>query len=818
MATYYGRVVYNANGGTSGSVTRSSVFSETGTSAKYHSYTINSSATPTRSGYTFLGWSSSSTATSASYQPGSSYNFLCASTSSSSPTITNLYAVWQANSKTYYGRVVYNANGGTPGSVTQSSLFTETSTGSQATHSYTINTNATPTRTGYTFLGWGTTSTTTTVSYTPGETYSFRCASTSSSSPTITNLYAVWQANPKTYYGKLYFDANGGTNGTYSSSDTKSYTGTSAGTVSYQIPDGAKCSRTAGGSQSATFSVTFNANGGSVSPSSATPSRGWSRTDTFNCFTSKSDGTGTSYNLKAYYPISCASTNSSSPTNNTIYAKYTNGTVVYGNYQLASLPTPTRGSAGGTVSLYTVTFNANGGSVSPSSANTLCSYTTTYSFGGWYTSATGGTKVTTSTAYTSATTIYAHWTPSTTYGDSLLSTLPTPTRPGYRFDGWYTSATGGTQVTTSKVYTANTTIYAHWTQITYTNSITLNPNGGTLTIDGGSHTSAYTHTVTSYDPTSNLVPSSYSISRTGYTFLGWSATSTGSIIYGPNDTISFSGTGTTLYARWTLASYTIYAVHYDNTTHQRISGDVPHTQTYGDVVNVADYRLSLTDQGYYFHHADPETLTVTGSTSVSLYYQAFATVDHASISVSNRNVTSFTVNITPAEARAYNRTVVARIFNTDLGIDITSTSHNILANSTNPVAISFNSLPAGTKFNIDVTIKNPRPTTTWAGSSTTFTKFNFNWDSTIVSGGTYGITAVEWNRYTLCLQNLCNYVGVTPPERVAVTKGDIFTAIIFNRAVTGMTRLDYTDIPSVTSGSIVYASYFTKLKNNLNNK
>lgn len=50
-----------------------------------------------------------------------------------------------------------------------------------------------------------------------------------------------------------------------------------------------------------------------------------------------------------------------------------------------------------------------------------------------------------------------------TYG-STYGTLPTPTRSGYAFAGWYTSAVGGTQVQSSDTVsiTANTTLYAHW--------------------------------------------------------------------------------------------------------------------------------------------------------------------------------------------------------------------------------------------------------------------------------------------------------------------------------------------------------------------
>ena len=43
-----------------------------------------------------------------------------------------------------------------------------------------------------------------------------------------------------------------------------------------------------------------------------------------------------------------------------------------------------------------------------------------------------------------------------------LADLPSTTKSGYTFEGWFTSAQGGTKVTTSKVYEADTTLYAHW--------------------------------------------------------------------------------------------------------------------------------------------------------------------------------------------------------------------------------------------------------------------------------------------------------------------------------------------------------------------
>jgi uncharacterized protein (TIGR02145 family)/uncharacterized repeat protein (TIGR02543 family) len=150
-----------------------------------------------------------------------------------------------------------------------------------------------------------------------------------------------------------------------------------------------------------------------------------------------------------------------------------------------------------TLDTYTVTFNANGGTVFPTSGMTgtngkLASLPTPqwsgYTFSGWYIAATGGTQVTTNTVFTGNTTIYAHWTAvsaitptytvmfnanggtvspasNTTGTDGKLVNLPTPTSDGYAFSGWYTAATGGSVVMTSTIFSSNATIYAHWTVI-----------------------------------------------------------------------------------------------------------------------------------------------------------------------------------------------------------------------------------------------------------------------------------------------------------------------------------------------------------------
>ena len=51
----------------------------------------------------------------------------------------------------------------------------------------------------------------------------------------------------------------------------------------------------------------------------------------------------------------------------------------------------------------------------------------------------------------------------TNLSGKLESTPEQPTMSGYTFDGWYTEPVGGTKISTSTVFTGDTTVYAHWT-------------------------------------------------------------------------------------------------------------------------------------------------------------------------------------------------------------------------------------------------------------------------------------------------------------------------------------------------------------------
>lgn len=134
------------------------------------------------------------------------------------------------------------------------------------------------------------------------------------------------------------------------------------------------------------------------------------------------------------------------------------------------------------------------------------------------------------------------------YYTDVYGELPTPTRDGYTFNGWYTHITGGDKVTTTTTMSkVDTTIYAQWTPITYT--IVFNGNGAT---------SGYMEDITfNYDTPKAL--STNAFTRDDYHFVGWSTSPDGEIEYLEGATIlnlTSSTDSITLYAIWTNSYYT----------------------------------------------------------------------------------------------------------------------------------------------------------------------------------------------------------------------------------------------------------------------
>jgi uncharacterized repeat protein (TIGR02543 family) len=161
-------ITYNANGGSGAPAMQTLGTVYLATTARTVSGKI-SSTVPTKSGYTFLGWSADPTATTATYQSGASVSIdvgVC-------DKVENLYAIW-AKAIT----VTYNANGGAGAPSAQSGTIYNDAT------SYTFELSTVqPTKSGGMFLGWSPIDTATSASYFPGETATFT---------TSTTLYAVW--------------------------------------------------------------------------------------------------------------------------------------------------------------------------------------------------------------------------------------------------------------------------------------------------------------------------------------------------------------------------------------------------------------------------------------------------------------------------------------------------------------------------------------------------------------------------------------------------------------------------------------------------
>ncbi len=271
---------------------------------------------------------------------------------------------------------------------------------------------------------------------------------------------------------------------------------------------------------------------------------------------------------------------------------------------------------------FVVSLDANGGSCSSSSVSVVTGQTygslpiatrEGYEFDGWYTSVTGGTNITSGSVFpgTANQTLYAHWTRTgfVAYFDANggscsfseipvtvgqpYGSLPSATREGYTFDGWFTSATGGAGVTSGSVFSGSSdqTIYAHWTARSYT--VSFDSNGGS---------SIPSISVTYGSPYGSLTTPS----RDGYTFVGWS---------GPSGEVSSSTTVSTasnhtLTANWSAGSYTVSLNAGEGASITSTSMNVTYGSTYGTIPTPVR-------EGYSFAGWSGPNGTVSSSTTVS---------------------------------------------------------------------------------------------------------------------------------------------------------------------------------------------------------
>ena len=217
-----------------------------------------------------------------------------------------------------------------------------------------------------------------------------------------------------------------------------------------------------------------------------------------------------------------------------------------------------------TANAIAVSFNSQGGSAITnaltSTGGTLIdpgiAVRAGYTFIGWFTSATGGSRITFPYAHSQTTdfTLFAQWTANalnvsfnsqggssvangSTFTGAPLSAPAAPTRAGYTFIGWFTAATGGSRITFPYAHSQTTdfTLFAQWTANPI--AVSLNSQGGSAAANGSTFTGASLS-----EPTAPT--------RAGYTFNGWFTASTGgsriTFPYTHGQTADF-----TLFAQWT---------------------------------------------------------------------------------------------------------------------------------------------------------------------------------------------------------------------------------------------------------------------------
>lgn len=131
------------------------------------------------------------------------------------------------------------------------------------------------------------------------------------------------------------------------------------------------------------------------------------------------------------------------------------------------------------------------------------------------------------------------------YGQTLTLSSTKPTRTGYNFKGWATSASGDVAYQPGSSYTSNSgiTLYAVWELKTYT--VSYNANGGS---------GAPSNQTKSYNI--DLTLSSTKPTKTGYVFQGWATSADGAVAYAAGGKYT-SNAAITLYAVWQKGTFTI---------------------------------------------------------------------------------------------------------------------------------------------------------------------------------------------------------------------------------------------------------------------
>ena len=443
-----------------------------------------------------------------------------------------------------------------------------------------------PTRNGYTFLGWNTQADGNGTAYATGATYTH-----DQDGGTVT-LYAKWTP----WKHVLHYNKNVPTSST-------------SQTVSNMPVD-----------QTKTF-------GQLMTISNLVPTR---KGYTFAGWYTQSNGTGTKYDPGSNY----AADQNGGTVN--LYAKWTPWTYNIKYDQNVKSTSPSK----------TVTDMPNAQTKTQEIDVTLSSMTPKrngYIFAGWSTSANGSVEYKPGSRFTkdldsngASITLYAVWTPwkhtihynsniptnaptgtttvsnmpgdqTKTFDEKLMISSNKPTRKGYNFAGWSTSANGNVVYQPGAEYKndqngGTVTLYAKWTAwkhtVTYDKNVPANSKKTDVKNMPGNQTKIYDQ---------NLTLQSNVPTRIGYTFVKWTTNKDGTgTAYQPGSQYSYNrdsdGGTVTLYAVWTPWKYT---VRYDknvpaNSSSQTVS-NMPADQTKTEEVALTLSSNKPSRNGYIFN-------------------------------------------------------------------------------------------------------------------------------------------------------------------------------------------------------------------------
>lgn len=534
--------------------------------------------------YKLLLYSGETAANSVTYVSAraNSYRVVCSKKATLSNGIIRYYGAFNANDhywltytngmtieKIEAGKIYtvnFNANGG---SVSTSYK--------QVTAGGTYGDLPTPTRNGYTFDGWYTAASGgTRVEATYGLSvnanhtlYAHWVIDSSMNYKIETGLWDITiPANcPVTYYagpGSMVVSGQEpGHSSAYRNVNFKTRAVLSDGTIRFSVAEDKWFSITSAmlveDQMNPTYTITLNANGGNVSPSTITVKKG----GTYGTLPQPTWSTSNSYDFDGWFTAA----------NGGIRIEATNVLWENADHTLYAH----------WINIHEAILDPNGGIVSGSSSPIKASYWDSanlpiatragYTFDGWYTERTGGEKMSSGwIRFKGGAHFYAHWTPIakgnyTVTFDSLGGDRPTPasievqeggaygTLPfvfgptfGSTLIGWFTAPTGGRQVLSGDplVVNADHTLYAHYRKDLYT--ITFDPNGGTVAIQYLEQMSSRPQEYIIGAKTNGYgdLPTA---AWTGHEFLGWYTEPNGGMLVQRNDPL-FVNQDHTLYAHW----------------------------------------------------------------------------------------------------------------------------------------------------------------------------------------------------------------------------------------------------------------------------